>query len=119
MSVFDDHSSSEVLSSFEDKQILELFKISNSGSSLIPRKGIWGLPSGVRRGSFNLPKLPPGVYHREDSLGKIIFGSTSFDFNKYVEVIRNSGLEMMTYRGRYFYVINRDQKRWIRKQING
>lgn len=119
MSVFDDHSSSAVLSSFEDKQILELFKISNSGSSLIPRKGIWGSPNELRHSSFRLPKLPPGVYHREDSLFKIIFGSHQCDYNKYLEVVRSSGLKMMTYRGKYFYVVNRDQKRIIRKKVVG
>ena len=129
MSIFDDHSSSATLSSFEDKKILEMFKVSNSGASLIPKKDMWRFanrksvfpgnvfPGNSYRPGVKLPPLPSGVYHSEQSLYKIIFGSHQYDYNKYVDVVRTSGLEMMTYRGKYFYVCNRDQKRAIRKKV--
>ena len=49
MSVFDNHLERNTLSKESDKLILANYRISNSGSTLIPKKGTFALSREVRR----------------------------------------------------------------------
>ena len=107
----------------EDKLILEHYKISNSGSSLIPRVGTFGIDPKIKRelGIRRTEKLPTGVLREESSIFKMLYndvkGSQVF-YETYQEVIRGMKLEFLCYNQKRYYLVNRDIKRQIKARVN-
>ena len=131
MSIFDNHADVNVLNKEGDKIIREFYRISNSGSSLIPKKGLWALKSRKYPsfGSFHAPKLPEGVLREESSIFNSLYGllikynicSVNSDktqaYDVFKDVIRNAGLQIMIYNNKRYYSANRDAKNRIMMQM--
>ena len=107
----------------EDKLILEHYKISNTGSSLIPKKGLFGVDRNLKRelGIVRTEKLPAGVLREESSIFKMLYndvkGNQAF-YETYQEVIREMHLEFLCYNQKFYYLVNRDIKRQIKTLVN-
>ena len=133
MSIFDDHADVNVLNKDGDKIIRDFYRISNSGSSLIPKKGLWALGSQKYPGwgSFrhNTPKLPEGVLREESSVFNSLYGllikhnicdinsDKTHAYEVFKDVIRNAGLQIMIYNNKRYYSVNRDVKNRIMMQM--
>ena len=59
MSVFDNHLDHKVIDKDNDRMILEHYKISNSGATLIPKKGTFMLSKAQKNLLRRQPKLSP------------------------------------------------------------
>lgn len=127
MSIFNDHLNPDQMRSDEDKIILEKYKVSNSGNTLIPRKEEhidWIDWVKQWRYAKKAEKLPPGTFKEEKSIFKsmsIYSSLTESDrkriYPKYEEFIRGMGLPCLVYNKKRYYQINREVKRRIISNI--
>ena len=131
MSIFDDYSSVANIKKDVDKMILTKYRISNSGNSLIPKKGIFGTTLDQRKRYFvRTPKLPDGVLREEKSVfmsmyGKLVNAHNKLSdealnnlYNNFVNTIRSMDIPMIIYNGKRYYQANRDVKHQIFTNIH-
>jgi hypothetical protein len=129
MSVFDNHLNSDQMRNDEDKIILANYKISNSGATLIPRKGLFALtPQQKRMFSHKTSKIPEGTFREERSIFQGMYGNMNdtdagYLYPIFEEIIRGMGLPCLVYNKKRYYQANREVKRQIayniHKRING
>lgn len=124
MSIFNDHLNPDQMRSDEDKIILEKYKVSNSGNTLIPRKEEYIDWRDPWRSVKKAEKLPSGTFKEEKSIFKsmsIYSSLTESDrkkiYPKYEEFIRGMGLPCLMYNKKRYYQINREVKRRIVSNI--
>jgi len=120
MSVFDNHLEQNTLSKESDKLILANYRISNSGSTLIPKKGTFALPREVRRAVriSKTDKIPAGTFKEERSIFRSMYGGLRGEDGTHVypvfeEVIRGMCLPCLVYNSKRYYQVNREIKRTI------
>ena len=123
MSIFNDHLNESVLNKETDKLILEKYKISNSGNTLIPKEGTFAIPKEHKkilfnRGRLKTSKIPEGTFKEERSIFRSMYGGVSEkDFKKiypvFKKVIGEMGLKLLVYNNKNYYSINREVKRKI------
>jgi hypothetical protein len=133
MSIFDDYSSATNIKKDADKMILTKYRISNSGNSLIPKKGSFAFSSSERKQYFSrikLSKLPDGVLREEKSVFMSMYGKlvNTHDklsdealnnlYDNFVNVIRSMNIPMIIYNGKRYYQANRDVKHRIFTNIH-
>lgn len=124
MSVFDNQLDPNQLQKEQDKLILANYKISNSGNTLIPRKGSFGMDPEIRamlRRKIT-SKIPSGTFKEEHSIFRSIYGSSKNASTEIVgafeNVIRGMNLPLLIYNNKRYYQINRDGKRFIAHQMH-
>ena len=123
MSVFDNQLDPNQLQKEQDKLILANYKISNSGNTLIPRKGSFGMDPEVRAVLSRkiASKIPAGTFKEEHSIFRSIYGSSKNASTEIVgvfeNVIREMNLPLLIYNNKRYYQINRDGKRFIAHQM--
>ena len=131
MSVFDDHLNEDQLRSNDDKLILENYKISNSGHTLIPKEGRFALTKEQKkffRSPSRTDKLPARTFREEHSVFCSMYGGVKDEENntiknmeylypKFQEIIRGMGLPCLVYNKKRYYQVNRDVKRVIYSKI--
>ena len=126
MSVFDDHLNEDQLRSNDDKLILENYKISNSGHTLIPKEGRFALTKEQKkffRNPSRTDKLPTRTFREEHSVfcsmyGKLDHYEYSKLYPKFQEIIRGMSLPCLIYNKKRYYQVNRDVKRVIYSKIH-
>lgn len=128
MSVFDNHLDRDIIDRDTDKMILEQYKISNSGATLIPKKGTFALTKeqkGMFRRQPKLSPLPEGTFREESSIFKM-FSSRIWKlsvedqhaaYDTYVEIVRSMNLPCLVYNQKRYYNVNREIKRKIAHQL--
>lgn len=123
MSVFDDHLNPTTIDEENDKLILQHYKISNSGATLIPKEGLFAFSKaqkhryGIRK---NAAKLPPRTFREESSIFRSLPlgpNKTREIFEKYVSIIRSMNLPCLVYNGKRYYQVNREVKSQIAHKI--
>ena len=129
MSIFDDRLNPDHLKADDDKIILEHYKVSNSGATLIPRKGLFALtPQQKRMFSRKTSKIPEGTFREERSIFQGMYGGMNdtdagYLYPIFEEIIRRMNLPCLIYNNKRYYQANRDVKRQIaytiHKRING
>jgi len=125
MSVFDNHLDSDQMRNDEDKIILANYKISNSGATLIPKKGTFMLTKAQKNILRRRPKLSPipeGTFKEEHSVFRSMYGSlnkneTSQVYPVFEEILRGMNLPCLIYNNKRYYQVNREIKRQIAHQI--
>ena len=128
MSVFDNHLDQNVMDRDNDRMILEQYKISNSGNTLIPKKGSFGLSTAdkkwlYRRGHGRTDKLPSGTFKEERSVFRSMYGSmpsidAGYLYPIFEEIIRDMNLPCLVYNNKRYYNVNREVKRQISHKIH-
>lgn len=126
MSVFDGHLDSAQMRADEDKIILANYKISNSGSTLIPKTGIFSLTSRqkklLRRGR-KTEKIPAGTFKEEHSVFRSMYGNLKGEdvdkvYPVFEGILRGMNLPCLVYNHKRYYRVNRDIKRQIAYQVH-
>lgn len=123
MSVFDNHLNSDQMRNDEDKIILANYKISNSGATLIPRKGTFALTTWQKRTlSRKTSKIPEGTFKEEHSVFRSMYGGLNENESSQVypvfeEILRGMNLPCLIYNSKRYYQVNREIKRQIAHQI--
>jgi len=126
MSVFDDHLDSAQMRADEDKIILANYKISNSGSTLIPKTGIFSLTSQqkklLRRG-HKTEKIPAGTFKEEHSVFRSMYGNLKGEdvdkvYPVFEGILRGMNLSCLVYNRKRYYQVNREVKRQIAYQVH-
>ena len=124
MSVFDNHLDSAQLRSDADKIILVNYKISNSGATLIPRKGMFALTPQQKRMFYRkTSKIPEGTFKEEHSIFKSMYGSMNdtdagYLYPIFEEILRGMNLPCLVYNQKRYYQANRETKRQIASKIH-
>ena len=120
MSVFDNHLERNTLSKESDELILANYKISNSGATLIPKKGTFAVSKKDKRsiGIKKTWKIPAGTFKEEHSIFKSMYGKLHGEdsihtYPIFEEVIRGMNLPCLVYNSKRYYQVNRDIKRNI------
>ena len=122
MSIFNDHLNESVLNKETDKLILEKYKISNSGNTLIPKKGTFAISKEHKklfsRRNPKTSKIPMGTFKEERSIFRSMYGGISEeDFKKiypvFKKIIGEMGLKLLVYNNKNYYSVNREVKRKI------
>ena len=129
MSVFDDNLNTERIDKESDKLILQNYKVSNSGSSLIPKVGTFGMDKELRPSYITThrsrqnrtSKIPQGIFREESSIFnmfnsyvcKLSEDEQRAAYNIYVNAIRDMGLRCLVYNQKRYYQINRETKRKV------
>ena len=123
MSVFDNHLDRNVIDKDNDKMILEHYKISNSGNTLIPRKGMFALTIQQKKMfRHKTDKIPAGTFKEEHSVFRSMYGSlneneSSRVYPVFEEILRGMNLPCLIYNSKRYYQVNREIKRQIAHQI--
>jgi hypothetical protein len=121
MSVFDNHLDPKQLQAESDKMILKNYKISNSGSTLIPREGSFALTPRQKKlfwGAKKTTKIPTGTFKEEHSIFRSMYGDvpgmdTYHLYPVFEETIRGLELPCLVYNQKRYYQVNRDVKKKI------
>ena len=120
MSVFDNHLERNTLNKESDKLILVNYKISNSGATLIPKRGTFALSREVRRTIriSKTDKIPTGTFKEEHSIFRSMYGKLHEEdgartYPIFEEVLRNMNLPCLVYNSKRYYQVNRSVKRTI------
>ena len=126
MSVFDNHLDQNTMDRDADKMILANYKISNSGSTLIPKIGNFGLTpqqkKSLRRGR-KTEKIPAGTFKEEHSVFRSMYGSLKGEdvdkvYPVFEGILRGMNLPCLVYNSKRYYRVNRDIKRQIAYQVH-
>lgn len=125
MSVFDNHLDHKVIDKDNDRMILEHYKISNSGATLIPKKGTFMLSKAQKNLLRRQPKLSPipeGTFKEEHSVFRSMYGGLNENESSQVypvfeEILRGMNLPCLIYNNKRYYQVNREIKRQIAHQI--
>lgn len=123
MSVFDNHLDSSRLQSDADKMILINYRISNSGNTLIPKKGSFMIPDEMRPRRMRTSKIPAGTFKEERSIFRSMYGAlmeneVELVYPVFENTLRGLNLPCLIYNSKRYYQINRDVKRHIAHQIH-
>ena len=127
MSVFNNHLDSNVINRDSDKMILEHYRISNSGSTLIPITGSYLAKKITRGRTSKTEKIPQGTFKEERSIFRSMYGGiaskeTKETIDKIYQVFKGIILEMhlpcLIYNQKCYYQVNREIKRRIDYQIH-
>lgn len=120
MSVFDNHLENSTLNKESDNLILANYRISNSGATLIPKKGTFALTKKERRSVriSKTSKIPVGTFKEEHSIFRSMYGKlceegSAYTYHIFEEVIRGMNLPCLVYNAKRYYQVNRDVKRKI------
>ena len=120
MSLFDNNTSPEILEKEGDELIRNIYKISNSGNTLIPKDNIkihrdpW---TGITRTS---KPTTATTFKEENSIFKSLFGADQIGseiYNKYITTIRSMDLKVIVYNKKRYYKVNREAKKIIKRSI--
>lgn len=132
MSIFSDQLDKSILDKETDKLILEKYKISNSGHTLIPKEGRFALTKERKkflRSPSRTDKLPTRTFREEHSVFCSIYGgikdvenntikNMEYLYPKFQEIIRGMGLPCLIYNKKRYYQVNREVKRAIYSKIH-
>ena len=126
MSVFDNHLNEDQLRSDADKMILENYRISNSGHTLIPKEGRFALTKDQKKHLWQpgrTDKLPTRTFREEKSVFSSMYGKLNhYEYSKlypkFQNIIRGMGLPCLVYNKKRYYQVNRDVKRQIAAKIH-
>lgn len=121
MSLFDNHLNENTLNKESDRLVLESYKISNSGNTLIPKIGFFKFSTSEKRKLFRLPKaqrIPAGTFKEERSIFRSMYGGLSKEDSEVIypifeNIIRDMNLNFLIYNNKRYYSINREIKRKI------
>lgn len=120
MSVFDNHLERNTLNKESDKLILANYRISNSGSTLIPKQGTFAVSKKDKRsvGIKKTSKVPAGTFKEEHSIFRSMYGKlhgedSTHTYPIFEEVIRGMNLPCLVYNSKRYYQVNREVKRSI------
>lgn len=118
MSVFDNHLDHKTIDKDNDRMILEHYKISNSGNTLIPRKGMFALTTQQKKMfRHKTDKIPAGTFKEEHSIFRSMYGNLNEIYPVFEEIIRGMNLPCLIYNSKRYYQINRGIKHQIAHQI--
>ena len=120
MSIFDNHLDHKAIDKDNDRMILEHYKISNSGATLIPKKGTFMLTKAQKNLFRRQPKLSPipeGTFKEEHSIFRSMYGNLNEIYSSFEEVLRGMNLPCLIYNNKRYYQVNREIKRQIAHQI--
>ena len=120
MSVFDNHLDHNTINKDNDRMILEHYKISRSGATLIPKKGTFRLTKAEKNLLHHRPKLSPipeGTFKEEHSIFRSMYGNISEIYPVFEVVLRGMNLHCLIYNNKRYYQVNREIKRQIAHQI--
>jgi len=121
MSLFDNHLNENTLNKESDRLVLENYKISNSGNTLIPKVGFFKFSASEKRKLFRSPKaqrIPAGTFKEERSIFRSMYGGLSKEDSEMIypifeNIIRDMNLNFLIYNDKRYYSINREIKRKI------
>lgn len=124
MSVFDNHLDHKVIGKDNDRLILEHYKISNSGNTLIPRKGMFALTTWQKKiFRHKTDKIPTGTFKEERSIfrsipWKLPLNDIESIYPIFEEILHGMNLPCLIYNNKRYYQVNREIKRQIVYKIH-
>ena len=121
MSLFDNQLNENTLNKESNRLILESYKISNSGNTLIPKIGFFKFSTSEKRKLFRSPKaqrIPAGTFKEERSIFRSMYGGLNKEDSEVIypifeNIIRDINLNFLIYNNKRYYSINREIKRKI------